>query len=455
MGRLFSTLGLAIVLAGLVGYIYFVDSGRPDPGVETKEKVFGELTGDDIETVTIKSADGETTTVRKTNGTWALTAPVATEADQTELSNIASSTASLEMQRVVDEAATDVKQYGLDPARIEVTFTSKGGQPRRVLLGEKTPTGSEVYAKLPEQPRVFLVSSFLESTFNKNTFALRDKTVLKFDREKVDGFTIASGPTTLQFAKAGSTWSIVKPFAARADYGAVEGAVERLGSIQMQSIAADAADDLKKYGLDAPNATFTVTAGSAKAVLTLGSTENAVVFAKDAARPLVFTVAPTLRTDVIKPVGDFRRKDLFDFRSFSATRVTFTQGSETRTFDKTKTKDDKGQEKDVWKSGGKDIDAAKAEDLLTKVSNLRAQSFEEARHPSLATPALTVVAVFEGSTPSGAPQDTTAGSSGGTETVTIARAGADVYASRTGEPGAAKLEPMAFDEIIKALDATK
>jgi len=45
-------------------------------------------------------------------------------ADDAEISGITSNLASLEVQRVVDDRASDLKQYGLDPARIEVTFSS-------------------------------------------------------------------------------------------------------------------------------------------------------------------------------------------------------------------------------------------------------------------------------------------------------------------------------------------
>jgi hypothetical protein len=87
---------------------------------------------------------------------------------------------------VVDENAGDLKQYGLEPAKVEVEFRAKGDkEPRKLQLGEKTPTGGDLYARFPTQKRVFLVSSFVDSTFNKNAFALRDKTIIKIDREKV------------------------------------------------------------------------------------------------------------------------------------------------------------------------------------------------------------------------------------------------------------------------------
>jgi hypothetical protein len=342
------------------------------------------------------------------------------------------------MQRVVDANAGDVKQYGLDPARIAVSFRSKGQKdPRRVEFGEKTPTGGDIYARIPGDKRVFLVSSFLESTFNKTPFALRDKAVLKFERDKADGLELVDGSTTIQVAKKGSDWMLVKPFAARADYAAVESSIERLGSAQMIEITEEAAANVAKYGLDKPTSTMTVALGSSRATLLLGRTENAVVFAKDASRPMVFTIAPTVKGDVIKKIEDLRRKDLFDARSFTATHAEFKRGAETIVLDKSKGKDGK----DVWKNGaGKDVDATKADDLLARVTGLRATSFEDTPHPSLKTPALVV---------------TIRHADNKTETVTFGRAGTDVFAGREDEPGSAKLEGTGLDDAIKALDAVK
>jgi uncharacterized protein DUF4340 len=181
---------------------------------------------------------------------------------------------------------------------------------------------------------------------------------------------------------------------------------------------------------------MTIRTGSANATLTLGKTENAVVFAKDASRPLIFTVAPTLRMDVVKDLGEFRRKDLFDVRSFTATRIELSRGGATQAFDHSKDKDGK----DVWKdAAGKAVDTMKVEDLLAKISGLRATSFETAAHPSLKSPVLTVTAVFDK----------------GKDVVTFGRAGMDVYASRPDEPGSAKLDAAPFDDAVKALDALK
>jgi hypothetical protein len=439
MRSVWTTLASIVVLAGLVGYIYFVDSKSEPNAPAVKEKVWGgTLSSTDMEEVQIKLAEGETAKVQKTDNTWQLVEPAKAPADENEMTSITTSLASLEMQRVVDANAGDVKQYGLDPARIAVAFRSKGQKDvRRVEFGEKTPTGGDLYARIPGEKRVFLVSSFLESTFNKTPFALRDKTVLKIQRDKADSLELSEGSTGIQLSKKGADWMLVKPIAARADFSAVEGSIERLGSAQMVGITEPEAPNLAKYGLDKPTATMTVGMGSSRATLTLGKTENAVVFAKDASRPMVFTVAPTVRTDVFKSVSDLRRKDLFDARSFTATHAEFKRGTETIVLDKSKGKD----EKDVWKDGtGKDVEAMKVDDLLSKVTGLRAASFEDKPHASLKMPVLVVTMRFPDNR---------------SETVTFGRSGSDVFASRGDEPGSAKVEGTGLDDALKALDAVK
>jgi hypothetical protein len=195
---------------------------------------------------------------------------------------------------------------------------------------------------------------------------------------------------------------------------------------------------LKKFKLDPPVGSVTAVSGSSRATLLFGETENALIYAKDASRPMVFTVAPTLYTDVVRDVPDLRRKDLFDSRSFTTNRIEFRRGSETVAFEKSKGAD--GSE--TWrKADGKDADKAKVDDLVTKISGLRADSFETTANPALKNPVLTVVVRFDDGKKM--------------EQVAFARAGSDVVASRADEPGTAKMTATSFDEALKALDAAK
>jgi hypothetical protein len=432
-----STIALLAVLIGLVAYIYFVDSKKPAAGApETKAKAFT-VDADQIEEIHMKPASGDASRVQKANGTWEMVEPEKTAADQGQVSNAATSLATLEINRVVDENPSDLSQYGLNPPKAEIAFRVKGQkEPRQLLIGEKTTTGGDLYAKTPDQKRVFLISGYLENTFERTPFDLRDKTVLKFDQSKADGVEIVHGGTTA-LAKTGTEWALTQPYKARADFAGAEAILTSLSSLQMQKIVENEAKDLAKYGLDKPDATITVNSGSTRASLALGKKDGDSVYARDLSRPIVFTIPAMTAADLEKDADTLRRKDMFDGRSFNTTRVELKRGGQTVSFDKSKGKDGK----DVWKdAAGKDVDATKVEDMLTKLSNIRAQLFQDRVDPVLKMPTLVATLKLDNNM---------------TETVTFARSGNAVLASREGEPGSATVEVMPFNDTMTAIDAIK
>src|ERR1051326_2185149 len=302
MKGLRSFLVLLVVAAALGGYLYY-DSKHEPADDKKQEKVFADVKPEKIDKVTVKSEKGETTTAQKQGDKWQLTQPAAAAADEAELSGITSNLGSIEVQRVIDDHASDFKQYGLDPARIDVSFRQDGKE-QRLLIGQKTPTGSDLYARLPDKPRVFLLPSYLETTFNKSPFDLRDKTILKIDRDKVDKIEIQSGDRTIAVAKQGADWQLTSPITGRADFSAVEGILGKLNSSQMKAITAPEVSDpkaLQEYGLDKPAATVKITLGSSQAGLAIGkSAGEGVVYARDPSRPMGFTIAASIAAHLKK-----------------------------------------------------------------------------------------------------------------------------------------------------------
>lgn len=436
MGRLTSTIALVLVLAGLGAYIYFVDAERPAAGLDDGEKIFS-IEADKLQEITV-TADGETSTLRKTDGTWRLTAPVQADADQSEISSLTSSFSSLEMNRVVDENASDLAAYGLAEPRIALAFTAEGGASGELHIGDKTPTSSDVYAMKPGEPRVFLIPAFNETTFAKKTFDLRDKRVLHFERDKVDTIELSQDGPALQLARSGSDWTLKAPISARGDYSAIEGLLTRLSSASMTRLVEGGAAELGKYGLDKPAARVTLGAGSTRATLAVGREEDGDAYAHDVNRGIVFTVDPTLAADLKKTADDYRDKDLFEFRSFNAARLRVVRGNDTIEFQKVPGGENAG---DKWQrvagESASDVDSARMDDFLTKLTGLRAQSFvASSTTTGLDAPLMVVSVSYD---------------EGKFERVRFART-AEAFASRDGEPGAAKLDAGAYDETVKALD---
>ncbi len=188
-----SFLLLLVVAAGLGAYLYFVESKRDPADADKKAKVFT-VEADKIDELVVKSESGDRTTLKKTGTEWQVVEPVATPSDGAAVSGLTSNLSTLELQRVIDENPQDLGEYGLKEPRLEVAFKS-GGKEQRLLVGRKTPAATDLYAKLGDSPRVFLIPGFVDTTFNKTTFDLRDKTVLKVNRDSVDALVITHAPS--------------------------------------------------------------------------------------------------------------------------------------------------------------------------------------------------------------------------------------------------------------------
>jgi hypothetical protein len=449
MRGLRSTIGLLVVLVGLGAYIYFVTWKKTDTDstASKQEKVFAGLQADKIDELKVTSDKGDVTSLKKENGAWQVTAPIATKADEAEVSGITTNLGTVEITRVIDENPASLKDFGLDKPHAEIDFKRAGDKAfEKLFVGEKSPTGASLYAKRNDDKKVFLIPAFQENTFNKSTFDLREKTLVKFDREKVDGVEIDAGGKIVAIAKQGTDWKVTRPIQTKADFGAVEGLIGRLQSAQMKSIVTtDAAPaDLKKYGLDKPQETVTLNVGSARATLQLGAkAEDNTVYARDASRPIVMTVETALADDLKKGADEYRRKDIFEFRAFNATHIEFTRNGQTVAFDKVKnTGKDAQTNPDMWKRvGPSPKDAAKEtmDSMLSRLSNMRAASFTDSTANTGADkPALTVFVKFEDGKKD--------------ERVSFGQHGSDVFALRQGEPGAAKVDATDFNETIKSLD---
>ncbi len=394
-----STLALLVVLVGLGAYIYFY--GDRTSNSSDVEKLFTGLASDDIETLTVKNDAGETTSVKKQDGKWMMTAPFQTRASDMDASGIANALAGLDVTRVVEEAPADVKDYGLDTPSIEIAFTSPAGKPSgKLLIGTKTATGGSLYARKEGETRVVLIGEYNSATFNKSTFDLRDKAIVSFDRSKVDGIDVVQPTGSFELAKKDGTWTLAKPLMARADGTAADGLVTAMESLQMKSIVVPSAtpEALEKYGLATPSTVVNLHLGADRTSVAVGAPAgDDTVYAKDVSRPDVFTIQLPAADDLRKTMEDYRARDLFDMRAFTANRIELTRNGKTTVFEKVKGADENAA--DVWKKVSPvaaDADKEKFPAFVAALADIRAMSFVDSKtRTGLDAPAATIVVKFD------------------------------------------------------------
>ena len=451
MRRLRSTLVLLVLFLAIGGYAWFIERERPPASeADANEQAFDVAAGR-ITDLTVNAANGDVTVLTRTENEidWVVTAPVETEADDNAATAIATTLAALEIRRVVEEEAADLAPFGLSEPTVSVTFATPDGEPLTLSVGDETPTGGEHYAAVGN--RVILVADFVESTLNRTTFELRDRTILEFTGPDVASLTVEQGDDTLRFARADNEWRVVEPLEARADFGLVEAMIGRLGSGEMVAIESESATDdaLEPFGLDSPRLTATVEVGGESHALLVGD-ENpeTTVYARDAARDMVFTIDAALVDDLARDASAYREKDLFDFRPFNATALTVLRDDRTIRFEKGPAADEEDADEgagneEVWRRvepEPADVERPEMDALLRALSELRADSFVDNRQGTgLDAPLATVTATF--------------GDDGEEERVLIGRSGDVTYGLHGDEPGAGVLDADAVDDALEALDA--
>ena len=209
-----------------------------------------------------------------------------------------------------------------------------------------------------------------------------------------------------------------------------------------------ATEELGQFGLFDPSVTITLTAGSTTATLLVGNeAPNGNRYARDVARPMVFTLDSSLFTDLQKNPGDYRNKALFGFRPSNSTRLEIQQKDGTVVFEKTKATEEGSEDsQNAWvriKPAPAEADQNEMDDLLNKLSNLRAQSFVESKPEALLSNELlaTILVQF--------------GDEGVEDRVSVWSIGDETFAVHGDEPSAAQIDTNAFNEVLELLEAVQ
>ena len=313
---------------------------------------------------------------------------------------------------------------------------------RHLLVGDHTPTGSDLYAKLSDENRIFLISSHLNNTFDKNTFALRDKTVLNFERDNLNKIEIHSDDKLVRLTKnSDDGWQLQEPWNINADDAVVNGLITSLSTERFQSVVSENADNLESYDLINPKLTVDLTAGNSTATLHFGkNSETAGHFARDLSRNLIFTTASSLIDTLNKQAVEYRRKKLFGFSPFSVSRLEIEGVDETFVFEK----NEEDTEGPTWLQimpSETEIEQAEMTQLLSNLSALEASSFVENRLDSNLND-MNLVATVR--VHYGDPENK--------EVVLFWKYENETFGIPEGQPGAARIDGKAFDETIDTLN---
>jgi hypothetical protein len=375
-------LGPILALALLVGlgiYTYVSEfrgrEGGNKAGADKDKPIVFERAG--LRAIGIKNDHGELR-LEKQGEDWKLTAPLVTDGDEDAVEGLLNSVESARIERRIG-AASDRRQYGLDPPKATLTIeTAAGGEPKTLALGDSNPIGGTCFALLPGTDEVAVVSSSLGDIATKDLLGLRDKSLLSLDPWKVRRFTIERGREAIRMEKPDEGWIIRQPVEAPADGPIITDLLNALQNLKATAFSSEkpSGADLRRFGLQPPRARLTL--------LQEGwDVEKTVAFGKEApgggryARTLgrdpVLAVPADFWPKVTTKLFDLRRKDLLGVQPYRVEAITFARhGRPAATLAR--------QKDQTWALTGAakgSVKSETADTLLRMIGDLKAISFDD------------------------------------------------------------------------------
>jgi hypothetical protein len=387
---------------------------------------------DQFKQIKLMKSGGDTTVLTRGDGNkWQITEPKPLAADQDAVTSLVSTLSSLASDRLIEDKASDLAQYGLNKPTMEVTITKKDGKTETVVLGDDTPTGGGEFAMHQGDPRVFTVASFVKSSVDKSSKDLRDKRLLTFDSDKLTRVDLQAKGPQVEFGKNNQNdWQILKPKPLRADGSQVEELIRKLKDAKMDTAVSD--EDAKKAaagfasGKRIAVASMTDATGTQQLdVRQAGTDKDKTYYAKSSVVEGVYKVPNDLGEGLDKGMDDFRNKKLFDFAWSDPTKIQVGSATYQKSGDK-------------WTSGSKTMDSASVQGLIDKLRDLAAAKFLDAGGGTQ---------VFEATV--------TSNDGKRVEKVTISKQGDQYLAKRENEPSIYVLDSKAAEDLLKAAGDVK
>jgi len=430
-GLIFAT----VILAGLTGVLYWSNHHKPAETTEASADVPPKiltLKEDDITRIDLKKKGTEELVLaRNSSGNWQMTAPQPLGVEQPVVSGMLATLSSLSSDRLVEEKAGNLGQYGLAEPALETDLTAKDNKTYKLLIGDNTPTGNAVYAKLDGDPRVFTIASYARSSIDKGVNDVRDKRLLTVDQDKISQVELVAKKQDIVFGRNKDTWQILKPKPQRADGSKVDELVHTLTDARMDLSGTD--QDAKKmaaaFASGAPVATAKVTGESGTQELDVRKNKDDY-YAKSSAVDGIYKIASSVGTGLDKDPEDFRNKKLFDFSFDDPNKIEIHDGAKAYFLTRS------GE--DWWNGSGKKMDANGVQSLIDQIRDLSAAKFVDA---GFSAPALELTV--------------TSNDGKRTEKVLISKSGENYVAKRENEPSLYQLDAKAVGDLQKSAEDVK
>lgn len=361
----------AVFLALLLFVVLFERHQPTSEEAARAKKHLVSFQADEVTALAVERPDLPKLELKRQKERWVLVSAPGGPADRQAVDTLLADLGRLE---AIGEPQTefDPKEFGLDKPKATVTLTRREGPPLKITFGEPVP-GTDATAAA-EGGKMAAVRYAPLATLVKPVDEFRSKALVDVPSNEITGLIVAKGPFRAALERqAGSDglpgpWRLVEPVKDLAAQSFVDQLLADLTAARVSEFPALPDADRPRVGLEPPVATITVIKGKETATtIAIGAAKADAagkIFAMRDGMPVV--TDDRLFEDLSKEFSAFREQRLLPVDSWAVARVSFAAGA-VRT----------GAERveGEWRSAGRTIPAAAAEDLLERITRVVVKAF--------------------------------------------------------------------------------
>lgn len=433
-----------IVLCALGGTLYWSRSHKPaDASLNLpKQPVILKIDQAAITGLTVTKKGSPAVVLAKDSaGKWKITKPEPLRANQDAVTDLLSTLAPLNAERIIETSPADLDRYGLSDPDLTVDVVGKNGETHKLEIGDATPTGSSVYAMVAGKPDIYTTPSYSKTGLDKGLDALRDTRLVPVDVNKITQMEFRKGNQDIVFGHSKDSWQIEKPQPWRADGEAVDDLAQQVTQARMDlsgpTSSGPAAD--RAFSRARPFVFVKVTDNQGTQTLNVRkAAQGDTYYAESSAVKGAYTIDSSVGDALDKSLIDFRNKALFDFSYHQPEKVEMQAEPQPGL--------KKGPRSwlltysgNNWWLDGKKMDQDSVSSLVSGLRDLTATKFVTG---GFGKPVITVSVTYKNS-------------DGNTKTgqVQISRAGKGDYVARRGdEPTLYALNPSDVEDLLSAAE---
>ncbi|HJT82600.1 MAG TPA: DUF4340 domain-containing protein [Chthoniobacterales bacterium] len=318
---------------------------------EFRDKKLTDLLATQVNKLVLKTSAGEME-LEKKGDHWEIVKPMRARADDQKVGDLIAQITNARIEQFVAEDKGDLNPYGLAQPKGSITLFAGGdksgkaetpaGQGQMLQIGsvpEKNP--EQIYVRFSARGFVYTLPKKIESILQTQPNDLRDRHLIRFDRNILDRLTIeAQGKPKVVLARKNEAWTIASRNDAPANAGDANRLVESLSNEQVTKFVEDVASNLAKYGLDKPQLQLTLSSFATEntaetkagerpfGTIAFGRTEGDDVYARVGDEPFVVAVKKSTVENIKTDPVQWQSLAIFNFKPEQIHRISVTTDRE-------------------------------------------------------------------------------------------------------------------------------